>query len=80
MKSYINESVLEQVQTPMYIVEENLLRDNLSLIRDVAQRADVEIIMAFKAFALWKTFPIVREYINSTTASLLKRCLAPTTV
>ena len=71
MKSYINESVLEQVQTPMYIVEENLLRDNLSLIRDVAQRADVEIIMAFKAFARWKTFPIVREYINSTTASSL---------
>ena len=71
MKSYINESVLEQVQTPMYIVEENLLRDNLSLIRDVAQRADVEIIMAFKAFALWKIFPIVREYINSTTASSL---------
>ena len=71
MKSYINESVLEQVQTPMYIVEENLLRGNLSLIRDVAQRADVEIIMAFKAFALWKTFPIVREYINSTTASSL---------
>ena len=62
---------MEQVQTPMYIVEENLLRDNLSLIRDVAQRADVEIIMAFKAFALWKTFPIVREYINSTTASSL---------
>ena len=71
MKSYINESVLEQVQTPMYIVEENLLRGNLSLIRDVAQRADVEIIMAFKAFALWKIFPIVREYINSTTASSL---------
>ena len=71
MKSYINEGVLSEVQTPMYIVEENLLRDNLSLIRDVAQRADVEIIMAFKAFALWKTFPIVREYISSTTASSL---------
>ena len=71
MKSYINESVLAQVETPMYIVEENLFRANLSLIRDVAQRADVEIILAFKAFALWKTFPIVREYINSTTASSL---------
>ncbi|MCI7016967.1 MAG: carboxynorspermidine decarboxylase [Prevotella sp.] len=71
MKSYINESVLTQVETPMYIVEENLLRANLSLIRNVAQRADVEIILAFKAFALWKTFPIVREYINSTTASSL---------
>lgn len=71
MKSYISESVLADVQTPVYIVEENLLRSNLSLIRDVAKRADVEIIMAFKAFALWKTFPIIREYIGATTASSL---------
>lgn len=71
MKSFINDSVLAEVQTPMYIVEENLLRGNLSLIRDVAQRADIEIILAFKAFALWKTFPIIREYISSTTASSL---------
>lgn len=71
MKSYISESVLADVQTPVYIVEENLLRSNLALIRDVAKRADVEIIMAFKAFALWKTFPIIREYIGATTASSL---------
>ena len=71
MKSFINDSVLAELQTPMYIVEENLLRGNLSLIRDVAQRADIEIILAFKAFALWKTFPIIREYISSTTASSL---------
>lgn len=71
MKSFINDSVLAEVQTPMYIVEENLLRGNLSLIRDVAQRAGIEIILAFKAFALWKTFPIIREYVSSTTASSL---------
>jgi len=57
--------------TPVYIVEEEKLRRNLSLIADVARRADVEIILAFKAFALWKTFPIFREYIHATTASSL---------
>ena len=57
--------------TPIYIIEETKLRRNLSLIADVARRADVEIILAFKAFALWKTFPIFREYISSTTASSL---------
>lgn len=57
--------------TPMYIIEEKKLRRNLQLIADVAKAADVEIILAFKAFALWKTFPIFREYINSTTASSL---------
>ena len=71
MTSSINERVLADVQTPVYIIEENLLRANLSLIRDVAQRADIEVIMAFKAFALWKTFPIIREYIGATTASSL---------
>ena len=57
--------------TPIYIIEEVKLRKNLHLIADVARRADVEIILAFKAFALWKTFPIFREYIHSTTASSL---------
>ena len=59
------------MKTPIYIIEEDRLRHNLSLIRDVARRTDSEWILAFKAFALWKTFPIFREYINSTTASSL---------
>ena len=57
--------------TPIYIIEEKKLRRNLTLIADVAAKADIEIILAFKAFALWKTFPIFREYIRSTTASSL---------
>lgn len=59
------------IDTPIYIIEEERLRRNLELIADVARRADVEIILAFKAFALWKTFHIFREYIGSTTASSL---------
>ena len=55
--------------SPCYILEEDLLRRNLTLIRDVAQRAGVEIILAFKAYALWKTFPIIREYVPHSTAS-----------
>ena len=57
--------------TPIYIIEESKLRRNLKLIASVAAKADIEIILAFKAFALWKTFPIFREYIHSTTASSL---------
>ena len=57
--------------TPIYIIEEKKLRRNLTLIADVAAKADIEIILAFKAFALWKTFPIFREYIHATTASSL---------
>ena len=59
------------MDTPIYIIEETLLRRNLKLIASVAAKADIEIILAFKAFALWKTFPIFREYIHATTASSL---------
>ena len=51
------------------MLEEERLRSNLRLIQQVAQRAGVEIILAFKAYALWKTFPIIREYIPHSTAS-----------
>ena len=55
--------------TPYYLLEERLLRRNLSLIKHVAEESGAEIILAFKAFALWRTFPIFREYISHTTAS-----------
>lgn len=56
---------------PYYLIEERLLRRNLTLISHVAKESGAEIILAFKAFALWKTFPIFREYISHTTASSL---------
>lgn len=54
---------------PYYLLQESLLRRNLSLIKRIADEAGVEFILAFKAFALWRTFPIFREYISHTTAS-----------
>lgn len=65
------ERKIDTIPSPCYVMEETLLRRNLALIEDVAKRADVEIILAFKAFALWKSFPIFREYIGHTTASSL---------
>ena len=57
------------IRTPYYLLEEPLLRRNLQLISHVAQASGSEIILAFKAFALWRTFPIFRQYISHTTAS-----------
>lgn len=59
----------DNVPSPCYVMEECLFRDNLSLIKRVRDRAGVNIILAFKAFSLWKAFPIVREYIPYSTAS-----------
>ena len=67
----VNLANFNEIHRPIYVLEEERLRQNLSLIKSVAERADMEIILAFKAYALWKTFPIFREYISSTTASSL---------
>lgn len=67
----VNSETYSELPRPAYVLEEKRLRRNLALIRDVAERSGVEIILAFKAYALWKTFPIFREYITSTTASSL---------
>lgn len=60
-----------KIQSPAYVLEEELLRRNLTLIKQVKEAAGVEIIMAFKAFSMWKIFPVIREYISHCTASSL---------
>ena len=60
-----------QLPTPYYIVYEDRMRRNLELISRVEREAGVNIIMAFKANALWRSFPIVREYNRDFTASSL---------
>ena len=57
--------------SPLYVLEEERLRKNLTFIKNIADRAEVEIILALKAFAWWRTFPIFHEYIRHTTASSL---------
>ena len=59
----------DQLPTPFFIVYEDRLRANLSLITDVARRSGAKIIMAFKANALWRTFPVIAEYCRDCTAS-----------
>ncbi len=58
-----------QIPSPCYVMDEELLRKNLSLIKEVKERAGVEIILAFKSFAMWKSFSVFREYIDHSTAS-----------
>lgn len=62
---------VSELPTPCYVVYEDKLRRNLELINDVERRAGVNIIMAFKANALWRSFPIIAEYNRDYTASSL---------
>jgi len=58
-----------KVPSPCYVIEEERLRRNLELIKHVSEASGAEIILAFKGFAMWSVFPIVREYIAGAAAS-----------
>ncbi len=57
------------MRTPYYVLEEAKLRRNLSLISGVAERSGAELLLSLKAFALWRAFPILREYGFGASAS-----------
>ena len=57
------------IPSPCYVLNEDMLRKNLELIKSVKDRSGAEIILAFKSFAMWGAFPIIREYIKVATAS-----------
>jgi len=60
-----------KIPSPAFVLDEKLLRKNLELIASVQNQAGIEIILAFKGFAMWSTFPLVREYLSGATASSL---------
>lgn len=60
-----------KIEAPAYILDESLLRKNLELIDYVQRSAGISVILAFKGFAMWSAFPLVRAYLKGATASSL---------
>ncbi len=59
------------IPSPCYVLEEELLLKNLQLLQYVQQSAGVDIICALKGFAMWSTFPLLKQYLKGATASSL---------
>lgn len=55
--------------SPCYVIDEERFRKNLSLIKHVSDESGAEIILAFKGFAMWGVFPVLREYVSGAAAS-----------
>jgi carboxynorspermidine decarboxylase len=58
-----------KIPSPCYVIDEERFRKNLALIKHVAAESGAEIILAFKGFAMWGVFPILREYLSGAAAS-----------
>ena len=61
--------ILKLAPSPAYVVDLGRLRHNLAILDDVQQRSGAKILMALKAFAMWSTFPMIRETLQGVCAS-----------
>ncbi len=55
--------------SPAYVVDLGRLRHNLAILDQVQQRSGAKILMALKAFAMWSTFPLIRQTLQGVCAS-----------
>jgi carboxynorspermidine decarboxylase len=63
--------IYHEISSPAYVLEENLLLNNLKLLQRVQHEAGVEIICALKGFSFYHVFPTVKNYLSGATASSL---------
>lgn len=59
----------EKLPTPCYVVDEKLLENNLKILNGVMERTGAKIVLAQKAFSMFKLYPLLAKYLNGTTAS-----------
>ncbi len=59
------------IPSPCFVLEEEKLIQNLKIIDRVQKEAEIDIILAFKGFSMWSVFPLLKQYINTATASSL---------
>lgn len=60
-----------QIPSACFVLEETRLRRNLEIMQQVQQASGVKIILALKGFSMFSVFPMVRQYLQGTTASSL---------
>lgn len=61
--------IVPGLPTPYFVVDESLLIKNLEILKSVCDRAGCKILLAQKAFSMYRTYPLISRYLYGTTAS-----------
>lgn len=84
MSAYTPEHVFDQpaprfdlakVETPAFVVDLGLLKENLEKLAMVQRESGAKVLLALKGFAMFSTFPLVKQYLSGCCASGLHEAL-----
>ena len=59
----------DELRTPCFVVREEGLRRNLEILRGICEETGCRILLAQKAFSMYRVYPLIGQYLDGTTAS-----------
>ncbi|WP_026523525.1 carboxynorspermidine decarboxylase [Butyrivibrio sp. MB2005] len=59
----------DELKTPVYVIDEQKLSKNCSILKDIQDKSGAKILLAQKAFSAYSTYPLIAKYLTGTTAS-----------
>jgi len=60
---------LSSLPSPCWLLEEEKLQKNLEGILEIKQQSGAKVLLALKGYALWKSFPLIKPYLDGCCAS-----------
>ena len=55
--------------SPCWVLEEQKLIENLKIMEYIRQQSGAKVLLALKGYALWKSFPTIKPYLDGCCAS-----------
>jgi len=65
----LTQPVLDSKKTPFFAVDRVLLQKNMDVVRYIKQNSGARVLLALKGFAMFSTFPFLRETLDGSCAS-----------
>jgi len=62
-------NILFTLPSPCWLLDEEKLQKNLELISNIKHQSGAKILLALKGYALWKSFPLIKPYLDGCCAS-----------
>lgn len=59
----------EELRTPCYVVQEQKLKENLEILKGICDESGCKILLAQKAFSMYRVYPLIARYLDGATAS-----------
>ena len=70
MKKQSNiKNIINKLPSPAWVLEENLLQNNLDILQNIQDKSGAEILLALKGYSLWASFPQIKKTLKGCCAS-----------